>query len=415
LDDKHDAKKARVGRHCFASFSSGIRRLQKRIVESWGEIVFDCIVLDYFFMPVSYIHDAWKERFFPETLPFFASSGLLKVGGQVWLPYLKDVANFLSSCSSEIALVYNVELVADVTRNPLYSATEMCEDRLLEVRGAAIITNTTQMEPLYKFSATPFCLLEVHAPVEAPITHMEINIILVRVCIGYDKNPQRKHFMDAAESVKKHFTEFELVFECLSVYDIAVRNWGPNEVINWLLGSDIHVILTHLHQFLTHWDFRGVAPALERLSSHLGFPSGSCLRCPVFQQDKYRYIQALPSAFTIPTLKIEINAALSDRDAGIQALQYYEPVTNFMRSHTGFKGWVLKLPYRTMSKGVKFTNSSVDAVIEQLHALIREYGGMVPYLMLQPQLVNRQEYGIVVLNGNIAYEIEANALRVGEV
>ena len=83
-----------------------------------------------------------------------------------------------------------------------------------------------------------------------------------------------------------------------------------------------------------------------------------------------------------------------------------------MKLHTGFKGWVLKLPYHTMSKGVKFTNSSVDAVIEQLHALIREYGGMVPYLMLQPQLVNRQEYGVVVLDGNIAYEIDANALRV---
>jgi len=268
LDNKHDAQKARLGRHCFASFSSGVRRLQKQIVEAWGEIVFDCVVLDYFFTPVSYIHDSWKECFFSETLPFFASSGLLKVGGQVWLPYLKDVANFLSSCSSAIDPVFNVELVADAARNPLYSATEMCEDRLLEVRGPAIITNTTQMEPLYKFSSTPFCLLEVHATVEAPITYMEINIILVRVCIGYDKNPQRKHFLDAIESVKNRFTQFKLVLECLSVYDIAVRDWGPHEVINWLLGCDIHIILTHLHQFLTHWDFREVAPALERLSSH---------------------------------------------------------------------------------------------------------------------------------------------------
>ena len=52
LDDKHDDVAISSGRHCTANFTSE-RRMMKSIDSKWGSIVFDDIMLDYFFSPVS--------------------------------------------------------------------------------------------------------------------------------------------------------------------------------------------------------------------------------------------------------------------------------------------------------------------------------------------------------------------------
>ena len=43
-----------------------------------------------------------------------------------------------------------------------------------------------------------------------------------------------------------------------------------------------------------------------RLHDHPGFPNGSNLLCPVFTQDKYKYLEALmPKGMCNPTLKVD--------------------------------------------------------------------------------------------------------------
>jgi hypothetical protein len=160
--------------------------------------------------------------------------------------------------------------------------------------------------------------------------------------------------------------------------------------------------MTHYHQFLP-WDYREVPNALEELHDHIGFPFGLNLRCPIFQQDKYRYVVAMNDD-AIPTLKIDIYPYLivTDPSPRVQAVASTSKILSFMERHPGYQGWVLKLPFCTMSKGLKFA-TTMDQVLQRLALIIREYGESVPYVMLQPKLANRQEYKVVVLNGEAKY------------
>ena len=56
LDDKHesDPRWNRADRHCRTTISN-VRYFKNDIESAWGKIMFDCIVMDYFFSPVSFI------------------------------------------------------------------------------------------------------------------------------------------------------------------------------------------------------------------------------------------------------------------------------------------------------------------------------------------------------------------------
>ena len=57
LDNKHlssDLDECKKGKHCTANFCD-FRRMQRSIIDTWGNIQFDCIILDYFFSPVMII------------------------------------------------------------------------------------------------------------------------------------------------------------------------------------------------------------------------------------------------------------------------------------------------------------------------------------------------------------------------
>ena len=63
------------------------------------------------------------------------------------------------------------------------------------------------------------------------------------------------------------------------------------------MHSHVHLILGHVHQsLLTHnllWDMTYAMLQYNRLKYHVGFPSGDQLQCPVFTQDKIKYIDCL--------------------------------------------------------------------------------------------------------------------------
>ena len=88
--------------------------------------------------------------------------------------------------------------------------------------------------------------------------------------------------------------------------------WTSEDLVTWLLTSHIHFIITHVNQgqqswqSWMRWDFEQLRIQLQRLKYHNGFPNGENVDCPIFLQNKYEYIKALPD-LTNNTLKIEIN------------------------------------------------------------------------------------------------------------
>jgi hypothetical protein len=130
--------------------------------EAWsGNMSFDLIILDYFFLPAGWAAHRWTQKFFSDTLPTLVEWGILKPGGSLWLPHVSHTEEMVSEFSQFLANKYDWELVSDPMLNPLYSATERVTDLLIEASPKAILTNATQLpyllqqskEPFYKFTA----------------------------------------------------------------------------------------------------------------------------------------------------------------------------------------------------------------------------------------------------------------------
>ena len=133
------------------------------ISSTWGEnVTFDYIILDYFFSPAGWARTRWSDNFFRETIPSFASKGVLKVGGQLWLPNLQCVRDSITEFDTEVTQYYRVEVSADPDSNPLYVASDNARAELLKCPDKLV--NETQMAPLWKESTTPFYVLTVKDP-----------------------------------------------------------------------------------------------------------------------------------------------------------------------------------------------------------------------------------------------------------
>jgi len=161
------------------------------------------------------------------------------------------------------------------------------------------------------------------------------------------------------------------------------------EIVDELMKCDVHVILGHMHQGNPQWSPVELYYHLNRLNNHVGWPSGENLRCPVFQQDKYRYISKCPE-LTIPSLKLEFGRDWTDE------------ILEFTSSHDEKHGWIVKLPFTTNSEGISFCKTTVD-VLAAAQSKYDKFGHRIPYAILQPCLANRKEYKVVLLGGEALY------------
>jgi hypothetical protein len=93
----------------------------------------------------------------------------------------------------------------------------------------------------------------------------------------------------------------------ITVNYINESGWSEKELVDWLLDSHIHFILSHVHQgvgnFL-HWNMEVLDSQLQRLKFHLGFPNLGKLKCPVFLQNKYIYLSKMPMQKVNHTLQL---------------------------------------------------------------------------------------------------------------
>ena len=105
--------------------------------------------------------------------------------------------------------------------------------------------------------------------------------------------------------------------EYLYVKDIRElkKDWiHPKFLVNWLLEADIHVILCQgVHLGMQElWLPLDCRNEILRLEFHPGIPGKAQLRCPVFNGDKFSYLNAARK-FTNPSFKIPLGQRDKER------------------------------------------------------------------------------------------------------
>jgi hypothetical protein len=176
------------------------------------------------------------------------------------------------------------------------------------------------------------------------------------------------------------------------------RTWSQEAVVDWLMDSDIHIILAHIHQGLK-WNIPVWLNLLDRLSYHYGWPAHENLYCPIFLQDKYIYLSALPD-LTNDTFAYRLNS--------ISKYKYFKIIksgeTNlfdWMRKYDFGNGFVVKLPFTTNCQSIRFctTYEKVFDAINMFNCKEFNGGDDIPYAIIQPRLRNRREEKITLHNG----------------
>ena len=181
------------------------------------------------------------------------------------------------------------------------------------------------------------------------VEYSSLKDVNLRVFVGGCGSVQQEKFAAALVS-SMHVFDPELKSfpkeEYLDTDGAKDKGWGISEIVDWLLESDIHFILNHIHQGMIETDCRVINQNLQRLYHHPGFPNEEQLSCSIFQQDKFEYIRSIPYQ-TIPTLKIDIQPigllSLSDRET--------TEISRFMDTYDEGCGWHIKPPFTTNGEG----------------------------------------------------------------
>jgi len=122
----------------------------------------------------------------------------------------------------------------------------------------------------------------------------------------------------AAGRVLSHLSSEVVSFEEINVKFLRKSEWTLSDLVDWLLGGHIHFITCHPHMHTDSfgWTIADIYNELQRLRYHCGFPSSDALNCPIWSQDKYRYLSALPAEHVLPTFRLELN-----RDANFEEIK----------------------------------------------------------------------------------------------
>ena len=118
--------------------------------------------------------------------------------------------------------------------------------------------------------------------------------IIIHVFRGSDANMQYVAWLAAIANIeKRHGQSVELKIVYMSTSSLRNSHWTPMEFINWLQSCHYHFILGHAHQGIPLWNGFDLLRAYAALrdSKHPGYPSGDCLNCPIFTQDKNKYLE----------------------------------------------------------------------------------------------------------------------------
>ena len=243
---------------------------------------------------------------------------------------------------------------------------------------------------------------------------------LIRIYIGGAMTCGQTHiglFDTAMENVG--MLEKGWTIERLSIKDIREKklDWdNPSHLVDWLLQSDIHVILIQgLHQgMIEQWHPSDCQREIRRLECHPGFPSGNHLQCPVFNADKKHYLLAIPT-MTNPSFffPLGLNQDKTEK-AKIECM-------NFMRNNKDGDepNFILKMPMVQNSKfPMRYIKNYwlLDPIIDNLkNKASRCFNrlGIRPadrfrYAIIQPFIKNHRETKVILFDGIPQYCCSSN-------
>jgi hypothetical protein len=139
--------------------------------------------------------------------------------------------------------------------------------------------------------------------------NLEMRGIKIHVFIGGQTSLQSTCFIGAVNELMWKRNLYDVV--TVTTKNLRENDWTEAMLVDWLLAGDIHIIACHPHQGTNgfNWDVTVLYAELARLDGHIGFPRGAQCKCPIFSQDKYEYLSAVPS-YTNPTLKIPLTESI---------------------------------------------------------------------------------------------------------
>ena len=152
--------------------------------------------------------------------------------------------------------------------------------------------------------------------------------ILVRVLTSGKNNPQLKAFRVVQGNLALQNPRTVVTFEYLGKSELIQQFRGktPKDLVDWLLGADVHYLLGHIHQGGVFeeldWSVKELYTELKRLRYHPGAPWGLKTDCPIANQDKIGYIEAC-SEITNPTLFMPVKELKFRRATDFECLEWY--------------------------------------------------------------------------------------------
>ena len=149
--------------------------------------------------------------------------------------------------------------------------------------------------------------------------------------------------------------------EYLNTDEIKMNRQSPEQVFDWLLDSDFHFILSHIHQGITggqygagindttlKWSAKEIFKHISKLREHPGFPNGDNLFCPLFLQDKIYWMKRMPQ-YCIPSLEVRFQDNYNENELKI--------ITDFLTKSDNEEGkeqkYFIKSGFSTNCMGIK--------------------------------------------------------------
>ena len=108
----------------------------------------------------------------------------------------------------------------------------------------------------------------------------------------------------------------QIKFEEMTLKVLRESSMSLSGFVDWLLSSHCHFILCHPHMGMNGlgWGVNELYTELRRLKYHNGFPAMNKLTCPIFTQDKFKYLEVMPVGYKNPTIKIMLSPDMWKQD-----------------------------------------------------------------------------------------------------
>ena len=112
---------------------------------TWKGLIFQSIILDYFYTPNSWHALHFSERMYTIILPKLAAKGAIAIGGEVWLPHIPCIQERIQRLWTSLEPWFSKHEIADPTNNPLFEASRNVEAQILQsgdrfTNGSALVS-----------------------------------------------------------------------------------------------------------------------------------------------------------------------------------------------------------------------------------------------------------------------------------